>query len=73
VTDLFALPKCPVGKKGRHRGRSWMTCDDNGSDPHFVWECRACGMARFAGSEAFSPIPVDDLSAHEIERLVRGL
>ena len=72
MTDYPALPPCPYTKRGKHRGDSWGNSHDETDDLTVVWVCRACGMARHIDGTG-QPLPLDDLSAAEIDRRIRGM
>ena len=73
MTDYPALPPCPSRKSGRHRGTSWGLDREDNVSLNVVWVCRACGMARYIDGSDNTPRPLDDLSAAEIERRIRGM
>lgn len=72
MTDYPALPPCPYRKSGEHRGDSWGLDRDDNPSLNLVWACRSCGMVRYVDGKGV-PIVLDDLSAAEIDRRIRGM
>lgn len=69
MRDYPALKPCRAHKRGRHRGTSWVTLDEEGQ-AHFGFVCRACGAARLASPEAFETLP--PLDARDAETIARA-